>query len=459
MKKKKNIIIISIDNLRSDCVGGTKDIFNKYRLKNNLKTPILDGFVKKGVFFKNCISTAPYTTNAHASILTGCWPYNHGIIDFFSNKLDRPTILEILKKEGYSTLFQSDFHFLLGKNLGFDKGVDKYVKEDEKESFKWIKKNRNKPMMCFFHFANVHIPYGFVNLSCSGHYYEEKVNYLLKKYNIEPDKIANRSQHFVVSDLKEEDLILKQNYQKVLDKLYKKGEYDKIIDLYIEGINFFENFRFKKFIDNIKNMGLFEDSIIVLVGDHGEVWDENNQGHNKGNLEDPLHIDNIRVPVIFLGDNIPKNNLVENNIRTIDIVPTLMSLIKEDDFPNSFDGKDLSKFKEAPVSLECYSQIWSSDTAVITINMNNVKESDFEKLDPNSYLASSSLIVGKDRLVESYNQNGEVTKTRINTNKKLKSKLIGYNNITIEKINKTKNVSNKEKIDIAEQLKNLGYNV
>ena len=233
----KNLIIISIDNLRPDCIEANpnKQLLNKYKLSIKPKTPTLDWFVNNGVFFNQCITVAPYTTTAHASILTGQWPHKHGIIDFFGSKLSTPTIFEILRKEKFSTLFQADFPFILGPNMGFDKGIDKFVDSNENESYEWIKKNIKKPLACFFHFANVHSPYGFHDLTHDGNNYRKKVNSLIKKYKIKPDIKALDGKQYIMKDLSNEEKILKQNYDKVLQKIHELKQYDQIMDLYIEG--------------------------------------------------------------------------------------------------------------------------------------------------------------------------------------------------------------------------------
>jgi membrane-anchored protein YejM (alkaline phosphatase superfamily) len=469
INSKKNIIIISIDNLRSDCIGQKKEVYRKYKLKNKLSTPVLDSLANQGVFFENCYTTAPYTTNAHASILTGCWPYNHGIIDFISRKLERPTVLQILKNQGYSTLFQADYHFLLGQNLGFDQGVDKYVKENEAESFQWIKQNAEKPLACFFHFANVHAPYGFFNLAKSGAFYRKKVAKLLKKYQIEPDQVSQPGKHFITSELAGEDLILKQNYQKVLDKLSAAGDYSAIMDLYIEGINFFEKRRFKDFIENLKNIGIFQNSVIVLMGDHGEVWDENNQGHAKGNLIDALTDDVLRVPLIFYGLEKITNRLQSSNIRTIDIVPTILSLAGIET-ENSFDGVSLfgQKIKS---DLNCFSHICEADSAQVTLYMNELKEDAQKKPKFNIFLKSATLKKGAYRLTQNYDNLGKVVteilinfKGEVINSQKIRfeyrKELLSYNKRTKAKIGSFDyGQPAADKDDLRRQLRSLGYKV
>ncbi len=69
----KHIILISIDNLRFDCVGYQPDKreLARHDVLKHLETPNLDRIAEKGVCFTSCISTNTYTTASHASLFTG----------------------------------------------------------------------------------------------------------------------------------------------------------------------------------------------------------------------------------------------------------------------------------------------------------------------------------------------------------------------------------------------------
>ena len=475
-QKYKRVFFISIDNLRADCIAANpdKDLLKKYKLKNRLNTPVLDFFVSKGVLFNNCITVAPYTTAAHASILTGQWPYRHGIIDFFRNKLKSPTILSFLNAKGYKTLFQADYPFILGPNLGFDKGIDKFVEENEKESFSWLDKNREKPIAAFFHFANVHDPYGYFNLRWGGNEYKEKVKKLLKIYDIFPDKKFYKDQHFITTDFSEEEYVLKQNYKKILNVMHERGLYGEIMDLYVEGVNYFEKNRFKPFVDGLRSRGLLNDALIIIFGDHGEAWDKDNQGHNRGNLKNGLIDDMIKVPVIFCGHDVPQSVLVGKQIRTIDIVPTALSYMGYPGEMTNIDGVELSSISQIPSDLVSYSQIWKSETGKLTKYMQFIKNNETGRdIEYRSYLASAAVKLGQWKLVENYLENGSVEKsvfmrnnTELDVDEEkdtaagLSKKLSLYNKKVQTVYSKSlSNDQSKNKEEIAEQLRELGYKV
>ncbi|HUP49221.1 MAG TPA: sulfatase-like hydrolase/transferase, partial [Thermoanaerobaculia bacterium] len=91
------VILISIDTLRSDrlpAYGYT-----------GIATPHIDALRADSVLFEHAFSHYPLTLPAHASMLTGLLPPEHGIRDNLGYQLDPaiPTLPEILRNAGYAT--------------------------------------------------------------------------------------------------------------------------------------------------------------------------------------------------------------------------------------------------------------------------------------------------------------------------------------------------------------------
>jgi arylsulfatase A-like enzyme/Tfp pilus assembly protein PilF len=118
-----NVLLITIDTLRSDRVGAFGGPAGL--------TPALDRLAATGLRFTRAYSAAPLTLPSHATILTGVSPPVHGIR---ANGLFRlgpalPTLATILKTSGYRTgafvgAFVLDARF--GLNRGFDVYDDRY---------------------------------------------------------------------------------------------------------------------------------------------------------------------------------------------------------------------------------------------------------------------------------------------------------------------------------------------
>ncbi len=346
----KHIILISIDTLRADCITAveTSDFIKKYGPKN-FSTKSLNNIVKKGTFFTNCISAAPYTTASHAAYFTGCWPKNNGVYEFFNQKLKKPTIFEFAKNNQYRTIFQTDFPIILGETLGFTKDVDDYFIEDEISAFDKLK-NSTKKTVSFFHFGGVHYPYGFHKLKFAGKDYIHKVESLEKELSVSSkDKLDDI---LVESYYNNKDRELLSRYKRIVDKLYREKKYNRLKNLYIEGIDYFMENRFNSFIKKIVDFTDSTGSLLVIFADHGEEWDDLSRGH-ANSISDTV----LRVPLIFYGKGIPKGVINDSLVRTIDLLPTISNLFNIE--TPQLDGVAMKFTKEKKnTNNMAISQVW-----------------------------------------------------------------------------------------------------
>jgi arylsulfatase A-like enzyme/Tfp pilus assembly protein PilF len=112
----QNVLLITIDTLRADalgCYGG------------QAATPALDRLAADGVRFDFAHAHAVLTLPSHASILTGQYPFQHGLRDNSGYRLppSAHTAATMLKQAGYATAaFVAGFplHSRFGLNQGFD---------------------------------------------------------------------------------------------------------------------------------------------------------------------------------------------------------------------------------------------------------------------------------------------------------------------------------------------------
>ncbi|HEY7291452.1 MAG TPA: sulfatase-like hydrolase/transferase [Vicinamibacterales bacterium] len=118
-----NVLLITIDTLRSDRVGA-------FGGRTGV-TPNLDRLAASGVRLTRAYTAAPLTLPSHASILTGVSPPVHGLRanGLFRLGPDLPTLATVFKSAGYRTgafvgAFVLDARFGLGR--GFDVYDDRY---------------------------------------------------------------------------------------------------------------------------------------------------------------------------------------------------------------------------------------------------------------------------------------------------------------------------------------------
>jgi arylsulfatase A-like enzyme/Tfp pilus assembly protein PilF len=118
----QNVLLITIDTLRADalgCYGG------------QTPTPALDALAADGVRFDFAHAHAVLTLTSHASILTGTYPFQHGLRDNSGYRLAprARTAGTLLKAAGYETaafLAAFPLHSRFGLNQGFDRYDDRF---------------------------------------------------------------------------------------------------------------------------------------------------------------------------------------------------------------------------------------------------------------------------------------------------------------------------------------------
>lgn len=458
MKKYiQHIILVSIDTLRADCINTSpraKEYLNKYKTKISLKTEPLDTILKSGLYFNNCFSAAPYTSASHAAYFTGMWPLKNGIYEFFNRRLVQPTIFDYAKDQGYTTIFQTDFPVILGQALGFTSGVDYYFVESENKAFQTLVKNSQTNTLSFFHFGGVHYPYGFHTLKFGGKNYVGKVTSLEKKYHVS-NKERQKFDDILTETFrnkKDTELLLRYKYI-VFEKLYKQGLYNDLFDLYLEGINYFLEHRFNKFVFSIKNFVDKNDAILFIFSDHGEEWDNYSEGHHN-TLSDNV----LRVPLIVYGKQI-KSRIEERLVRTIDLAPTIINLLPRS-IKTNMDGFKLNIFdKERGVNAKyAISQVYTSIATKKQIaDYQNMSVRKIKAVKPlNTYLSGETIRTEDKKYVVYYQKNGSIIREEILGNiDRLKRILGDYNNLRVSKKNKLSNIE----LRIKNELRNLGYQV
>ncbi|KXB07482.1 hypothetical protein AKJ52_00020 [candidate division MSBL1 archaeon SCGC-AAA382C18] len=299
MNSKYNCVVIVIDCLRRDKCLITD-------------TPTIHSLIKEGTFFDQAISSTSTTSPSFASILTGLYPFQHGIRSLSGYKLDEKakTIAERLNKHGYYT--HAEITGPLLPELGLNRGFDKY---------NWRKAEKNINSDWF-------------------------------------DKIAKK---FKENDFKEPWFVLLHLFElhqsqetKIPDYINGDTRYDEILS--------YLDFKLESILNNIDQ----ENTLIILTGDHGDrlannkfeiFFEKIKRGikivKEKLGLETPItnpsigHGFNvyeplIRVPLIFRHEKIfPKGKTIPNQVRQVDIYPTILDVLDIDFKNENIAGKSL----------------------------------------------------------------------------------------------------------------------
>jgi arylsulfatase A-like enzyme len=300
----QSVFIIAVDTLRADhlrCYGYPRNT-----------SPNIDELALDSIKFNKCYTPSPLTTPAFASVLTSLPPFKHGAKRNGLSIFDQiGTLPQLLREQGYRTgAFVSNWT-LKKKLTHLDRGFDTYEEiltkkrwfglinpEGEapditQEASKWLFKNKDRKLFLFVHYTEPHDPY---------------------VYHRDFD----------------------EGYDDFDPEFYPNGSHRKKIKKYDTEIGFVDHY-VGELIGKIKEYGLYEDSLIIFLADHGESFGEHDYyGHGRRLYNSGLH-----VPlVVKLPGSEAKDTEISRNVSLLDVAPTILSLL---DFPvpEDMEGEDL----------------------------------------------------------------------------------------------------------------------
>lgn len=117
-----NIMVIVVDTLRADHLSSYGYV--------RPTSPNIDNLARQGVLFESAFSTAPWTAPAHASLLTGRYPYEHRTfwigtqIPYLDDSY--PVLPEALRERGYRTVAFSGNTDWFTRRTGFERGFMRF---------------------------------------------------------------------------------------------------------------------------------------------------------------------------------------------------------------------------------------------------------------------------------------------------------------------------------------------
>jgi arylsulfatase A-like enzyme/Flp pilus assembly protein TadD len=117
--ERPDVVLVTIDTLRFDALGSNGN--------GRVETPVLDRLAREGRTFVNAHAQNVVTLPSHANILTGLYPFEHGVRNNDSFRLPDgiPTLATILKAKGYATAAFIGA-FPLDSRFGLARGFDVY---------------------------------------------------------------------------------------------------------------------------------------------------------------------------------------------------------------------------------------------------------------------------------------------------------------------------------------------
>ena len=329
---RKNIIFILSDDHRYDAMG----FLGKYDF---LKTPNMDKLAKEGAYIKNAFVCTSLCSPSRATILTGLYAHEHGVVDNQSPvREDLVYFPQYLQQTGYETAFIGKWH--MGEMQGDDnprKGFDKWIsfkgqgqyfdpelnidgKRIKRKGYitdiltdyaiKWMKKKRDKPFFLYLSHKAIHALFR-PDKKDLGKFDNVKVPH--------PANMANTEENYKGKPrwVKEQ----RYSWHGVDYMYYGEYDFDTFFKRYCETLLSLDR-NIGKIINYVEDNNLSKNTVIMYMGDNGFVFGEHG-------LIDKRHMyeESIRVPLLaYSPGTIKPGTVVTENVQNIDIAPTILNI-------------------------------------------------------------------------------------------------------------------------------------
>jgi arylsulfatase A-like enzyme len=343
MSVRPNAVLVVLDTARADDVLATTPT-----VMPNV-SEIGDG----GTTYENAYAAAPWTLPSHGSLFTGTYPSKHGANgnNMYLSDENR-TLAEAFSSAGYDTLGVSNNTWIT-KEFGFDKGFDSFWKgwqyyqsETDLGAIAHELGTKAKMRAAFDHLFEGNPVINAANL-CYSQFVQSRtdsgaarttdrieswltgrdrnpffmfVNYLEPHIQYQPPK--EHAERFLPADADyEEALAVRQD-----PCAYNVGEYQlsereqKLLRGLYRGELSYVDEAVGRIKDTLEAEGEWENTIMVVLGDHGEnIGDHGFLGHQY-NIYDTL----LHVPLVVHGGAFEGGNRNDELVQLPDLVPTLL---------------------------------------------------------------------------------------------------------------------------------------
>ncbi|GEM_PF-529763 len=301
---RRNLVVLMADTLRADRLGAWGH--------DRPTSPSIDGLAEQGVRFASHHSHSSRTGPSVATLFTGLHPRSHGVInplDAFDAKgtltPDQTTLAELLSDQGWATAgFVTNMN--VATRFGFGQGFDTYLlrpvaraESVHQAAGAFLDGVGEQPFLLYLHYMETHTPYA-TGGEGPGPFEDPDYAGPLTGAHEELDAVLRGQYTLTPAD------------QVQLDALYDQAvlQLDTAIG---------------QLLADLDRRGLAEDTVVVLVADHGEeLLDHGSLLHGYTLYQEQLH-----VPLIIRAPGLAPR-VVETPSRQVDVLPTLLGLLGVD---------------------------------------------------------------------------------------------------------------------------------
>jgi len=460
----KNILLIVVDTLRPDhlgCYGYDRPT-----------SPCLDALAQKSTVLESLWSASNFTAPAFTSLFTGLYPHQHGVFDFTVQAPSSP-IYDLLNQNQMNMSGIVSFRFFknLLKNIwgdveavtdtrsfDFSKDLPQAVTAS---SIAWLEEHGKAGPFCLFaHYDGPHLPFRLPD------------EYANAFDTIAPENVDNDFLRLLFPQEKERldvdsakkgatmfQLIEEVNWgrRKVSPETlqWMKDKYDASV--------LYNDRAIGDLLDGLNHLGLAEDTIVVVLSDHGEEFLEHGAiGH--GGIH--LHEEIIRTVGIIHEPGSSAGRRISRPLSQVDIFPTLCQMADAAGFPESWNERSFAGLlSKENLSVPYEAPIFCHGKSKLAVRENGIKYIQTHPTDSLGFLPRMKLMVKMAMLrqikSELYDlENDPLEKINISNQRSLRKKMESI----IDKHFADRsgglaaaNADDEERLRIEKEMKDLGY--
>ena len=385
-----NVLLVTIDTLRADHVGASGYA--------NARTPTLDRLAAEGVVLANNYTNLTGTNPSHASIMTGSYPGTHGVRSHMLDVL-KPgvsTIAESFASAGYATAGLYSWVSLEAAYCGLDRGFQTYTDltvnlpaylASRQSSVLAATYKRVKELLAFPNTLDRSVALsdqiedlmdGKADVTTDGalqwlHDYLAQprrsgrpfflwVHYFDPHYPYTPPSPFDRLQPDDCTSCADGSMPTIRLIEARKLEQFTPAQVRRLEEYY-DGEIAFADQQLGRLLDELRAQGLDENTLTVVLGDHGEGFGE----HAAWLHGSSVYNQESHVPVFLrFPGRLPAGTVVTAVTRSVDVMPTILHLFGLP-VPSTVDGVSVMPLLRGDATDDRAAIIELNDRSIVSI--------------------------------------------------------------------------------------------
>jgi arylsulfatase A-like enzyme len=286
---RPSIVLAVLDTTRADAVSAYGKVAGT--------TPTVDALARQGVLYEYAYANANWTLPSHASLFTGLFPHQHGLLSSSGTLASAPTLAERLRDLGYETFAITENPWLMIG--GMPRGFDRFLLSNGNTVGMlrdWVHGRKgDRPFLLFLNVMDAHEPYEV----------RESNPFLPPAVDSAQARATQQTPaHYVcASEPSAEDLAIVRG-------LYL-GDV-QAADAKLSGL-----------LQALSSLPGADDAIVIVTSDHGEYLGEHARvGHVIG-VHEPV----VRIPLVVHGLPNVRSARIQAPVQLVDVLPSILNWI------------------------------------------------------------------------------------------------------------------------------------